>query len=667
MTDFLLRHAWPLLAGVAVKSLFVLACAALGAFALRRASAAARNLLWTVVLVSLLLLPLLSNFPAIWQIPLAPRALLVPADAPVVTNDAPESHPASPQIRGGAGLSPPLSEGGGGEERAGGGFPSIPPELGAVGRTSLPWQVWACVLWLLGFALTLAPTVIGLIGVRRLARRSLPVSDGPILELTVAFAKEFGVTQPVRLLIGDMATPMTWGWLRPVILLPIGAEDWPADRLRAVLLHELAHIARADWPTQMVAYLTCAVYWFNPLVWLAARQARIEGERACDDRVLLAGVSASDYARHLLDVARSLRDRPLHAVLPMAQASGVEGRLKAILQMNNNRQMMTRQGLWFAGGGALLVLLALAVIQFGSAGMPFAVAGIFPLTLAWQAPLPKGTTVAPPSQEVTLPDGIQVKLLGFAQNPSRHIPWSTPDGRAGIKSPYLSANATYNSPSERSVEFAVSMDGLRQFHPGVVNFATMTAPKTLGGGTNCNIITYEPNGNSSPSRNLQAILTSFPKSGRGDQTGAFLFGVASGPWETVVTKQFTNGINTSTMFLSGNSVLISTSQDVRQPLIVSVADDFSQDVQTQIVAIDRHGVMHTPKELGEIGNETTSINGVHSFNQAVQSYHNIHQSLVTFPGLPLRDVREVRFQTRPYQWVLFQNLALYPIITRGVE
>jgi hypothetical protein len=169
MTDFLLRHAWPLLASVAVKSLFVLACAALGAFALRRASAAARNLLWTVVLVSLLLLPLLSNFPAIWQIPLAPRALLVPADAPIVTNDAPAPNlGTSVRAQHAAPLpnAAPLS--------------TPPQKLETRSRTLLPWPIWACTLWLLGFALTLAPTVIGLIGVRRLARRSLPVSDGPI-------------------------------------------------------------------------------------------------------------------------------------------------------------------------------------------------------------------------------------------------------------------------------------------------------------------------------------------------------------------------------------------------------------------------------------------------------------------------------------------------------
>ena len=167
---------------------------------------------------------------------------------------------------------------------------------------------------------------------------------GPLRGLTSALAAELGVRRPVTLLGGETATPMTWGWLRPVILLPPDAEDWPDDRLRAVLLHELAHIARADWPAQMAGHLACALYWFHPGVWLAARQARSEGERACDDRVLLSGVPAPDYARHLLDVARALRDQPPSpAALPMAQTSQVEERLTAILQPKRRQAMLTRK------------------------------------------------------------------------------------------------------------------------------------------------------------------------------------------------------------------------------------------------------------------------------------------------------------------------------------
>src|SRR5262249_37734869 len=165
-------------------------------------------------------------------------------------------------------------------------------------------------------------------------RGAQPIEDGEWDELLRDLGTRLGLTQRVALLRSHHALmPMTWGWRRAVILLPADADSWPAARRRDVLIHELAHVQRLDCLTQAIAQLACAVYWFNPLAWIAARRMRIERERACDDMVLLAGSRASDYAEHLLDLARSLRSRHRHslAALAMARPSHLEGRLLSIL------------------------------------------------------------------------------------------------------------------------------------------------------------------------------------------------------------------------------------------------------------------------------------------------------------------------------------------------
>jgi TonB family protein len=92
--------------------------------------------------------------------------------------------------------------------------------------------------------------------------------------------------------------------LRPVILLPSAARDWHEPRLRAVLLHETAHVVRRDCLAKYVAQASRAFLWWNPLAWMMAARLDREQELACDDAVLSAGVSADAYAKALLDVAR---------------------------------------------------------------------------------------------------------------------------------------------------------------------------------------------------------------------------------------------------------------------------------------------------------------------------------------------------------------------------
>ena len=131
----------------------------------------------------------------------------------------------------------------------------------------------------------------------------------------------------------------------------------------------MAHVRRPDWPLQVIAHSVRSLYWFNPLVWLAARRLRAEAEAACDDLVLGAGLSAPDYARHLLDVALSARRsrRVGWGAVAMAQSLKVEGRLRAVLA-HHSRRPVTRRAAVSSLAAALLIALPLAALRLVALG-----------------------------------------------------------------------------------------------------------------------------------------------------------------------------------------------------------------------------------------------------------------------------------------------------------
>jgi hypothetical protein len=148
------------------------------------------------------------------------------------------------------------------------------------------------------------------------------------------------------------------------VILPQQARDWPEDRVRIVLGHELAHIARRDWVMQMAAELFRSVYWFNPLVWIACRRLRQESEQACDDAVLSLGVAGPEYADHLLQVARAFKGYRV-TVFPapaMARPSNLERRVRAMLNNRLNRTPITRSS-------GIAIAIALVALTLPLAGL----------------------------------------------------------------------------------------------------------------------------------------------------------------------------------------------------------------------------------------------------------------------------------------------------------
>lgn len=350
-----------------LRATVLLAAAWAVTFLLRRAPAAARHLVWGAAVLGVLALPLAGLIAPRWETPRMP-ALEMAAATPVASaaDGAEEGLPPRQTSRITAPVesatetwrdagTPALGGVDAAEAAARRPLPANGPAISVAGLASM--------LWIAGLCIVLASILLGHVHTARLTRRARPVNDARLAAAFAAARAQLGLRRAVALRMShEHAMPMTWGVRRPVVLLPAVATAWPADRLRAVLLHELAHVARHDVLTQLLARLVCALHWFNPLVWLAARKLREEREHACDDVVLAGGARASDYADHLLQVARVLRADPLSAVaaVAMARPSQLSTRLLAVLDTGRVHRAVGRRGLTGAVTAAAVLILPLA-------------------------------------------------------------------------------------------------------------------------------------------------------------------------------------------------------------------------------------------------------------------------------------------------------------------
>ena len=215
-----------------------------------------------------------------------------------------------------------------------------------------------------------------------------------------------GLRYDLRLSRADRG-PVTWGIFRPVVLLPNAARFWPYERLQAVLRHEFAHVRRRDGFSQMLALLACALYWPNPLVWLGARALRHEAEIAADDAVIASGMTPSDYAGELLQMAREFRTQGFSAALSMAAPSALPARVQSILAPTLSRSGVTRMDVVKLAAVALLATGALVAARPSLAqAAPPVVQDVQPAPATDAVPPapPAPPTVATPSAPPTIAD-----------------------------------------------------------------------------------------------------------------------------------------------------------------------------------------------------------------------------------------------------------------------
>ena len=331
---------------VVVKAGVLSLCAILLVYLSRRTSSASRHAMWVMLFSTLALLPLLA--------PVTPRvALTIPASIQwrALAGRPIEADPGRAAAYAGAAR----------ESREYRQLQAAPARSRAIS-----WLDMLGFIYLLGCGAHLVRLGVHYRMARDLVRGGYALRGAPRDAVRACQQGGLLLCNARIVLSPDVSGPCVIGPFRPVLALPVDAMAWSERRLRAALIHEAAHVQRRDPMVQLLISLVCAVYWPNPLVWLAAQRQRREQERACDDRAILAGIASDEYAQHLVDVARdALVRRRLVAGLPIASGPLSE-RIRAIMDPHAERHRISPVRLFVAVVVFSVLVVPVAAVELHS-------------------------------------------------------------------------------------------------------------------------------------------------------------------------------------------------------------------------------------------------------------------------------------------------------------
>jgi hypothetical protein len=308
---------------ISLKGAVLIGFAGLTALAMHRQSASMRSLVWAFALAAVVLLPVVTVLTPMWEVPILPNIFARPDIITELPDDA-----LVDETGAALGISSQEKDLGDADS------------LGGLAGLGLSWLGWATLAWMVGGVVFLGWFLTGKGVLWWICTKADTVKQGPWNALLRQICAELGISRRVRLFRSHHATvAFTSGIRQPALILPAAADGWTEESVRLVMLHELAHVKRWDTLTEVLAQIATILYWFHPLVWLAAHWFRVERERACDDMVLNSGSKPSEYASQLMEVARSLglARRPLWQAAAISQGSSLKNRLMFILDPTQKR------------------------------------------------------------------------------------------------------------------------------------------------------------------------------------------------------------------------------------------------------------------------------------------------------------------------------------------
>jgi beta-lactamase regulating signal transducer with metallopeptidase domain len=351
-----------------IKATTILLAGLTLALAMHRSSASTRYVVWLLSLAGLLALPAIAKLTPV-DVPILPAAA-----APIVNGTAANTLP-DPAI------GPAHLETGVANSPTRSGTPlGAESDRSATPSRTIPLATVLLATWALVALVLLGRLAQGVWSVRRIVRRAQPLASPEWQELLYEIADRLGIEDaPALLKSNDIHMPFAAGVRRATIVLPAECESWSPAQRDAVLIHELGHVRRRDMIGHTLGRIACAIYWFHPLVWTAARKLRDASERACDDLAIRLGARPSEYAQHLLDIVTSVRQTNTPtAAIAMARRKEFEGRMLAILDPALRREGVSR---WrTAALSSALVVFVFAVSAAAPAQRPAAPVASVPPT-----------------------------------------------------------------------------------------------------------------------------------------------------------------------------------------------------------------------------------------------------------------------------------------------
>jgi beta-lactamase regulating signal transducer with metallopeptidase domain len=337
-----------LLIDITLKGILICAIAGLATTILRRSSAFTRNMIWVFALVGVILLPVFSLISPLWSLPIIPELGMLGIES--ITPDYAKLDPDAM-----IGPPPPAQK-----EAANAGGAAVDSAA-----FSIPWYGWGILTWMAGAFFYLCWCMVSHAGIRFIVKRAKP-ADYEWSVLLEDLTEELSLHRHVELRQSNhIKAAITVGIFNPTIVIPADTKQWTDHLRRLVLSHELAHVKRWDTLIETFALFATVVYWFNPLVWFAVKQLRIERERDCDNAVLSAGARPSDYAELLMNIAADLGDsaKPVWQLSTISQSSNLKDRLMSILNQKINRNRGSRRTAFLTG--ALVLALVLPISTSG--------------------------------------------------------------------------------------------------------------------------------------------------------------------------------------------------------------------------------------------------------------------------------------------------------------